>query len=292
MHRRWIVWIAGVVSLVMLAAGFCYASPQQVEVKLGNGLFSWRGEALDRTERQALFARMKQCELTDLYQQIPADTPKETVQEFLQAAYVEGIAVYLLTGAPEWGMDANGEDMQREVARAAGYNQGLAEAARLRGVMMDVEPYQTRAWHGDADGVMAAYVRVMSRAKTACERQSMVYIACIPYFYDNKGQSARLEQLIQEGCHAVAVMNYHKGDEAVHLETEAALAKAAGKPLVTIYELQPPGSHGLTERNTYHREGLTAVEKNWQGLREQVDHPQFSYALHCDQALQEVLSRE
>lgn len=54
-------------------------------------------------------------------------------------------------------------------------------------------------------------------------------------------------------------MNYRKSDEPGQVETELAIAWQAGKRVIHIYEPQPPGTHDLTERNTYHGDGLEAV---------------------------------
>ena len=35
-------------------------------------------------------------------------------------------------------------------------------------------------------------------------------------------------------------------------------------PILTAYELQPVGEYGLEEYNTYHDDGLDAVEKNYE----------------------------
>ena len=179
--------------------------------------------------------------------------------------------------------------MIEEIKRAGRCNTGLTEAQRLRGVMMDVEPYQTAQWTGDKDGVMASFTAAMIKARQASEQASLQLIACIPYFLDEKGQEKRLAELTAEGCHALAVMNYNKKDEARQLQLEASLAAANEKPLVMIYELQAPGKHDLTERNTYYHDGLAGVAASWSTLLQQVECRQFSYALHDYEALKEVV---
>lgn len=62
----------------------------------------------------------------------------------------------------------------------------------------------------------------------------------------------------------IVVMNYSKGNERMNIEEEMAMADEYGKTILTAYELQPVGEYGLEEYNTYNKEGLQAVEENYQ----------------------------
>lgn len=266
---------------LMALAIFLLPLPQQREGRVhGNGLFSWQSAVLRQEAWPELFQRMEALGLGELYQHIPRDTEWDAVSAFTAAAQERGISVYLLTGHADWSLDPSGKAMTKEITRAKTY-------PGLRGVIMDVEPYGTDAWDDDPDQVMTTYVEGMTRARTAADRAGLELIACIPYFFDNKGQTQALERLTDQGCHALAVMNYYKGKEAAHIETECALAKKYDKPILTIYELQPPGTHDLTDRNTYHQDGLEALTENWRAL--QKTYPSLSFALHNYEALKEVL---
>ena len=50
----------------------------------------------------------------------------------------------------------------------------------------------------------------------------------------------------------------------MNIEEEMAMADEYGKTILTAYELQPVGEYGLEEYNTYHDDGLDAVEKNYE----------------------------
>lgn len=258
----------------------------------GNGLFSWSDEVPQGERRDGIFQDMAACELTILYQSFPGDAEPESVREFLRAAAEREIGVYLLTGAPEWGLDPEGADMAAEVERCGRYNRGLPAGTRLRGVMMDVEPYLTEEWDQDPAGVMDAYVSGMTTARAAAQKDGLQYFACIPWFYDTKGLEEGLGELISSGCDGLAVMNYQKRDEAGQIEAEAAMARESAVPLTVIYELQAPGTHDLTEYNTYHKEGLEAVAESFRALEERFGERPLYYALHDGRALREVLERE
>lgn len=285
-RRRWTAVLA---ALALVCAISGCASPPAVS---GSGLFSWSEEALAGTARDELFRDMAACGLTVLYQSIPGDAEADAVGDFLRAAAEREIAVYLLTGAPDWGLDPSGGRMTEAVERCAQYNRGLPAGTGLRGVMMDAEPYLTEEWDIDPAGAMDAYVSGMAAAREAARGAGLQYVACIPWFYEEKGLAEALGRLIATGCDGLAVMNYQKRNEAGQIETEVALAREAGIPVTVIYELQAPGGHGLTERNTYHSDGLGAVAESFRALEARFGGDALFYALHDSRALQEVLNRE
>ena len=117
-------------------------------------------------------------------------------------------------------------------------------------------------------------------------------IICIPHFYDVIGFDEELKELIEEGSDAVAVMNYDKSDEIGQIDREMELSMKAGKRLIHIYELQRPGLHYLTERNTYYSDGLTAVWASRDTLSAHFDYEGLSFALHDYTALRELMKGE
>ena len=95
-----------------------------------------------------------------------------------------------------------------------------------------------------------------------------------------------------EDADAVAVMNYDKSDEIGQIDREMELSMRAGKRLIHIYELQRPGLHDLTERNTYYSDGLTAVWASRDTLSAHFDYEWLSFALHDYTALRELMKGE
>ena len=174
----------------------------------GNALFSWDSSVTQASEREALFDTMDRLGLTVLYQHFSPDLTDSEVRGFLRAAAEKGIQVYLLTGSPEWCLDPGGAQMRAEAARAARYNFTLTAEEKLRGILMDAEPYLTREWEEDREGTMKSYVDAMCAARKAAARQGLRLTACIPFYLDNMEQSEELARLIQSGCDALAIMNY------------------------------------------------------------------------------------
>ena len=61
-------------------------------------------------------------------------------------------------------------------------------------------------------------------------------------------------------------MNYYRENERQQMQNEMILADKHGKLLWSIYELQPVGMYDLKEVNTYHDQGIAAVEENYRSM--------------------------
>ena len=251
------------------------------------GLFSWR--ALSEGHGDALLELAQSQNITEIYQDCSQNSEAE-LADFLQNLDGAGIAAYWLTGDPSWGRDPEGGEMLRQIRRAAALRDAAGGA--LQGIVFDVEPYLLPEWEDGADALMQSFVSAARCAHREASRQGMEMILCVPYFYDTKGFGEALEQLIASGCDRVAVMNYYRGKESEHIASEAALAQKHGRGLINIYELKAPGEHGLVEENTYHSEGLDALEENFGSLCADYPELEISLALHDAQALEEVLAGE
>ena len=143
---------------------------------------------------------------------------------------IPGYNIYLLAGDPSWRVD----DMEQVVEEA--------EEKRADGVLFDIE---------------GNYVTLASNL-SLLESDLPIYV-CMPFWLDEDIQ----EQIIKE-VDGVVVMNYSKGNERLNIQKTIETAKKYGKVILTAYELQPVGEYGLEEYNTYHDDGLDAVEKNYE----------------------------
>ena len=143
---------------------------------------------------------------------------------------IPGYNIYLLAGDPSWGVD----DMQKVVEEA--------EEKRADGVLFDIE---------------GNYVTLASNL-SLLESNLPIYV-CMPFWLEEELQ----EQIIKE-VDGVVVMNYSKGNERLNIQKTIEMAEKCGKVILTAYELQPVGEYGLEEYNTYHDDGLDAVEKNYE----------------------------
>lgn len=270
------------------------------------GLFSWSAETVNQTDGE-LFKLMKEEGLTVLYQNISSkNSRQEQMPVFVERAMKEGITVYYLTGDSSWGLDPEGTRLCEAVEEAAAYNRRIERkflerrkkdgetwetVPRLAGIVFDVEPYTRAEWDRNPGKVMDSFVSGMTRAYTLAQKYDLEMIVCIPWYYDKKGQQDGLEELIKNGCDAIAVMNYYRGAEVKNIATEVALVQKHGKGIITIYELQKADGRSLQEINTYYNSGLAALDRSFKSVIEAYPEQTISIAYHDYRALKEVLKK-
>ena len=274
-------------SMLALAAVLTVLQGGPAPAPTENVLFSWKASAMEE-QAADLFAAAAAQGIDLVYQSVPSDSPPETLAEFAGSAAQSGLSVYLLDGDPDWGLDRTGRDMRAAVARAAEYNAAHPDAP-LAGVALDVEPYLTETWDEAPERVLDSFVRGLTAAYRDAERENLRLAVCVPFFYDSKGYTQALKQ-ITEQCDTLVVMNYQRGHEAENIRTELLLARMTGRQLVTAYELQPAGTHGLTARNTYREAGLDALHDNFAAVQAQLGPGNLGFALHDWVSLREVLN--
>ena len=291
LYIRLFKFISAVLCTALLAGcalGEPKAQPTQTPARARLGVFSWHTKNMAEEEaREKMFDILLQVGANEVYQLMNA----KAAPSFLKRAKELQIDVYVLAGQPEWGLDTAARRMLEEVDRVAALRAQLGDAGPA-GLMLDVEPYLTDAYKAKPERTMDKYLAALRKTYAYAQEAGVPLIVCIPYFFDTKGYTAQLNALIEEACDAVAVMNYQKKDEIGQIKTEMAAAKRAGKRLIHIYELQPPGSHDLTERNTYHRDGLPAVWDSRDKLLAYFNDDGLSFALHDYATLREMIAHE
>ena len=150
----------------------------------------------------------------------------------------------ILAGDSSWDAD----DLKRVVEEAA--------ELKADGVVFDIESdYAT----------LASSLEELRDELQESNTEFPVYV-CIPFWLDTQDGGEALVERIIKATNGVFVMNYYRSDERAQVEYEYNLAKAYGKAIWTIYELQPVGMYDLKDYNTYHDLGLAAVEENYQKM--------------------------
>lgn len=275
------------VACIAAAVWFSEDKKPVPEVQSTRALFSWSSSAV---EDKTLLETMKKADLNTLFQSFSADNDKNSIA-FLEEAAAENITVYALTGSPEWALDKNGSSMIERVNRISALNDSVSESERVRGVIMDVEPYLLDEFKGNEEEIMESFILGLEAAYEKAKVHNLRFGVSIPYFYDHWNLQDELDKIVKVSDFML-VMNYYRDKEIDHMSFEAELARKYEKEIMTIYELQEPGQYGLTERNTYHGLGLEKVEQNFLKLQAHFREQTVFMAYHEYNALKEVFSDE
>lgn len=233
-------------------------------MKSRKSIFSWLSKELENPE--AVFSFLDEQGIAAIYQHVTATDSKETVALFIEIGRKYNKKIYLLTGEPNWALEP--ENLLCQIEQASDFD----------GIVVDVEPYLLKGFN---EKIMTTYVSTMRIAYQKSQSLGISFILCIPYFYDSLGFAKKLEELVRDCCDGITVMNYYRGKEREHLENEAKLCLAYGKTLETIYELQPPGKHGLKDINTYFNLGLKKVAENFNELAEHYSDQTVQISYHA-----------
>lgn len=245
------------------------------EFVLRGGLLSWGSDVVEIENGKSenpindkLFQTMEDLQLETLYQSFSDKLAIEDISIFIKKAEEKDIDVFMLTGEPDWAEADTEKHITDELKRADKINRKLDGEAGIEGIMLDIEPYLTEKWEDSREELMAEYAEALAEAYKTAEKLDLKMIVCVPFFYDTKGFEKELESIAANGCDGIAVMNYYKGKEINHIETELRLAQKYGKDIINIYEFNRPDTYGVTENNTYHEEGTGAALRNFRELVE------------------------
>lgn len=251
-------------------------------------IYSWSSTYIRPEKESVVHEVMETLDCDTIYQDFSTDNTVEEILNYLDRRDADGHRVYYLCGDSSWANETDAASMLRELYHVIEINEAAQEAgiAKIYGIQYDVERLNTTE---RMNQVVENYKIVYEVAKA----HDIKVEACIDYRLDSEyGFYDQLEDLVANGCDSLAIMNYYKrNSEARHIQYEVALCGQYGKDLVNITEMQPVGSHGLTEDNTYYNDGIEAVEKMWRGLDSVFDH-EIGFSYHYLNTLIELLGLE
>lgn len=268
--------------LVIISMTFLVSCQQDTASK--QGVLSWNQIPLEQTEDTMKL--LETNSINRLYQYVSSKTQVEAWESLFTTAKKKNISVYALAGDSAWSLDVDARRIKQEIDMIYQLDQKISTGS-FQGIMFDVEPYLLEEWDSGKYEVMESYMHVMKVAYTYAKRYGYEVVLCIPYFLDEDFEE-ELDMLIPY-CDEFVVMNYRKTKEWEQIETEVALSKKYEKPITILYELQPSGTHGLKEENTYYHDGIDKVKESYAKLTKQASGADMTYAYHDIDHLIELL---
>lgn len=264
---------------------------EQPDAQLAVSMFSWEDEPYLLADRPDFYATLETLGISSVYQSFSDENLYSAdTASFLTEMQTSKIAVYLLAGAAEWGLDPAAKAMRTEIDKVAAFNKARAGAGQFSGILFDVEPYLTDQWDEDEDGVFQSFTEAVQTAYAYASSKNIELILCIPNWFDNR-HSEQLEQMIATGCDRIAIMNYNRAAEKMSMETEVALAQKYKKPVICIFEFQQTGKHDLTDNETYYNDGIEAAQQSFAALYKEFGYSGLSFSYHYYKPVRELLTK-
>lgn len=292
-HFVWVIFVLGIPVLLLLILTGCAHKNEKVpdrERICRTGIFSWEDLYMEPEQEDRVRSAMERLGCGSIYQALPAEADAGMVLDFLNRRYEAGQDVYYLAGDPKWGTEVGAASMLKQVKAVSRWNR-KAGPSGFAGIVWDVEPYLLDEWDESKEELMDLFVKNCGRAYGEARKNGLAVILCIPYFYDSSGVGEYLEQLVDTGCDAIAIMNYNKRDEKGQISFEIRLARQYGKGVIHVTEMQEPGYHDLTEQNTYFHDGIDAVTGSWEKLRREYPDSGIGFAWHYLDPILGILER-
>lgn len=247
-------------------------------LKYDTSIFSWHVEQLQAPDET--FDLLKTNDVNTIFQYLAHDHPVNEVTDFIREAVKYEKNVYFLTGEPEWALDPEATELIQWIEQIGQYQSKSNYQDALRGIVVDVEPYLLEEFAEDPQAVMTTFVTSMQTAYKVAQSYQLEVIVCIPYYFDTLGFTEELELIIRDASDKLAVMNYYRDKEVEHLKTESEMSQHYNKPILNIYELQPPGQHDLIDQNTYYNYGIQAAYDNFNQLKEAYPQLEIDVSFH------------
>lgn len=265
MKKQSFYWlIGGVIILSIITSWYAFTRKNHQ-----TSVFSWFDEPL--IDPQASLNFLNNSDIDSLYQYFYEDdfddpSKRQQLEDLLILSNKAKKDVYLLNGEAEWALDAEATHLIQYIHKIHDFQVNQEDTPFIRGVVIDIEPHTLDEFQNNSDAIMQSFTQGLKQAYQVAHGYDLKVIVCLPYYLDTEGYLTELETIIAEAADEVAIMNYYRDLEIEHIETEVALSVKYNKAIQTIYELQPAGSHGLTEMNTYYLLGLTELYNNFEQL--------------------------
>lgn len=267
---------------------------QGEEKKNMYSMFSWDAAVMEGRENDEFISIVKKMDIGSVYQSVSAEElGSNKMKTFVRELQQENVDFYYLTGEREWGLENDGASFKKEIDKIYAYNQSSEAAEKVKGIVVDIEPYLTEEWDRSDEAGKTAYFKQyidgMIEAYEQAQGKDLLILVCVPNFFDRYDDFARLVAL---GCDGLTVMNYDRENEIEAIRGEIELARKYDKQVIFIAELQRPGEHELVENNTYYYEGLAALKEAFLRMGSYYDYDKLGYSYHYYKPLKELLQLE
>ncbi|MED1793331.1 hypothetical protein P4V54_11645 [Brevibacillus nitrificans] len=138
-------------SVLCLTLGFLYGfSPAE---KKSKATWIWQSETVGENKQQVL-TFCEENDITLIYLRIDMNKPYDFYRSFIRDASAKGVEVHAVAGHPAWALVSNQKRMLKIVNWVKQYNESVAQAERVKGIQLDIEPYLLPQWETEQERVI------------------------------------------------------------------------------------------------------------------------------------------
>ncbi|MEF3302573.1 hypothetical protein [Paenibacillus sp. GYB003] len=238
--------------LCVLAASLCLIhKPSKVRAT-----WLWDASLVAKdAERIVSFAEQNRINL--LYLQIDRKLDFGVYRAFIEKASESGIAVHALDGDPSWAKEENKPRIAELVDWVKSYNEEASSLQRLKGIHLDVEPYNRPGWEtGQRQSIVDGWMAAIEYFTDIAGSLNDVELgADVPFWLDEIPANAKEEQSLSrwmiEKLDHITIMAYRDralspGGIVEAAKNEVETASVLGKKAIVAVETNPTGESYTT----------------------------------------------
>ncbi|WP_126426988.1 hypothetical protein [Brevibacillus marinus] len=166
---------------ICFLVGFSHPDPDN-KVK---AIWIWQAELIS-TEKQEILSFSEQHGINRIFLRIDLEQPNEYYRQFIRDATASGIEVHAVGGHPAWARTAYQPRMLKLLEWVKQYNRAAAEAERIKGIQLDIEPYLLPQWEEDRETLLREWqTNVTSFVQAAKQDSDLEVSAALAIWLDD-----------------------------------------------------------------------------------------------------------
>lgn len=270
--------LCAAVAILFLSFGFvrrppaAYASTaSSIQYK---ATYIWRTATAFQNESNTL-QFLQQHDINLVYLQINIDLPYSAYGKFIRDAGAVGIQVHALGGAPDWVYPNQQLKMYRWIYWVRQYNNSMPDAAKFKGIHLDVEPYTMPAFWSDTDQILGYWKDTVSgfAQEVHTYNPGITVGADLPFWIwrfttpDGQGGRISISKWMMRELDQTTIMAYRDNAQAIlnSAATELSEAKQLGKPALIAVETSDTSNPDISfysQGSEKMMSALTAIANN------------------------------
>lgn len=271
------------ISIILIFIVYLIAIPCYAKEDKKTALYMW--EVNNNIDYEAYGNMVDYLNINKIYAYIGTANLNEridnNVKKLFNFAKEKNIDIYAVYDENYEDQTENERRIKELLEEIKNYNQ--TSTYKIKGVAIDSEFHCLDGYNSlsqqEKVQLFRDYVTAMKNAYVSASAANLDYVVCIPVWL-NKLDEGLLEELIQNGCSYVQLMNYSKNNMTTNISEEVAFAKKYNKKIENIAEFQKPGAHEVTNNETFYNDGLEAGINKFQEINEYYNYDSLTFAFH------------
>lgn len=164
------------------------------------------------TDMERTVESIHNMNIDSVYLQYSSKVSNETYRNFISSLQKEGVDVYALDGAPDWGITDH-ESKDQFLDWFHNYQADAPLHEQFKGIHLDIEPYLLENWEANQEEIIYQFQTLLLQLKNFAENRNTSLGVDIPFWFDeipfdNKYGQGYLSQWLIQNTDETTIMAY------------------------------------------------------------------------------------